>query len=57
MGRLSNELREIGYEPTEKQSPFHDNGQLWRNSYEYVCDETAIVIRKDELGETVELDS
>jgi hypothetical protein len=56
MARLSSELRELGYEPTEKQSPFHDDGSLWRNSYEYVCDETATVIRKSEIGETVDPD-
>lgn len=48
MSTLSSDLRDLGYEPTERESPFHDNGKLWTNSYELVCDETAFVIRKDE---------
>lgn len=37
-------LKELGYERTEKASPFHDDGQLWTDGVELVCDETAIVI-------------
>lgn len=47
MGVLSTDLDDLGYEVTERESPFDDEGQLWKNSYEYVCDETGIVIRKD----------
>lgn len=54
MGRLADDLRETGYERTEKQSPFHDSGELWTNSYELVCDETAIVIRKDEPQRSID---
>lgn len=45
MGELAGDLKEMGYERTEKESPFHDNGTLWTKGYEIVCDETAIVIR------------
>lgn len=48
MGTLSRELRDLGYERTERESPFDDGGELWTNSYELVCDETGFVIRKDE---------
>lgn len=48
MHTLARELRAHGYERTERESPFHDDGQLWTNSYELVCDRTAAVIRKDE---------
>lgn len=47
MGTLSNELRDLGYERTERESPFDDDGELWTNSFELVCDETGSVIRKD----------
>jgi hypothetical protein len=47
MGELTAELRDNGYEPTSRESPFDDEGELWTNSYELVCDQTGIVIRKD----------
>lgn len=47
MGVLSDELDELGYDPTDRESPFDDNGKLWTKGYELVCDETGIVIRKD----------
>jgi len=47
MRPLARELRHSGYERTERESPFHDEGTLWTNSYELVCDKTAQVIRKD----------
>ena len=46
MSSLAKELRHSGYERTERESPFHDEGTLWTNSYELVCDKTAAVIRK-----------
>lgn len=52
MADLSDELRKLGYEPTGKESPFEETGELWSNSYELVCDETALVIRKDSSGKT-----
>jgi len=45
MGILSNDLREMGYEPTNRDSPFSEQGKLWSKGYEIVCDHTAIVIR------------
>jgi len=48
MGALSDELNDMGYEPTEKESPFDESGRLWTKGYELVCDETGGVIRKDE---------
>lgn len=47
MGTLSDDLLDLGYERTEKESPFDDDGTLWTKGYELVCDETGIVIRKD----------
>lgn len=47
MGTLSDDLEQLGYEPTEKESPFDEDGSLWTKGYELVCDETGIVIRKD----------
>lgn len=54
MGTLADALDDLGYEPTGKQSPFDENGTLWSNSYELVCDETALVIRKGEDDYTIE---
>lgn len=55
MGELSGDLRDMGYEPTEKESPFEDAGRLWTKGYELVCDETGIVISNEDdssfLGE------
>jgi len=48
MSSLSKELYNNGYNKTEQESPFHDNGTLWKNSHEIVCDETGIVIRNPE---------
>lgn len=48
MSKLANDLLKEGFERTERESPFHDNGTLWKNSYELVCDETGIVIRGGE---------
>lgn len=50
MGTLSDDLRALGYEPTERESPFEDGGRLWTKGYELVCDETGIVIDKDGAG-------
>jgi hypothetical protein len=47
MGVLSDDLDNLGYEPTDKESPFDEDGQLWTKGYELVCDETGAVIRKD----------
>lgn len=47
MGVLSDDLREMGYDPTDRESPFDDNGKLWTKGYEAVCDETGIVIRDE----------
>jgi hypothetical protein len=57
MSRLRDDLLNDGFERTERESPFHDDGTLWRNSYELVCDETGIVIRGGEhthLSEIIE---
>jgi hypothetical protein len=47
MGVLSDDLERLGYEPTDRDSPFDDDGYLWTKGYELVCDETGGVIRKD----------
>lgn len=44
MGTLSSDLKHLGYEPTEQESPFDDDGTLWSDGVELVCDETGIVI-------------
>jgi hypothetical protein len=48
MGELSKELRNMGYERTEQESPFDEDGELWSIGYEIVCDETGFVIRAGE---------
>jgi len=45
MGQLSSDLKNMGYERTEQESPFDDDGILWTKGFEAVCDETGIVIR------------
>lgn len=45
MSDLSSELRAHGLTPTGKESPFDEDGQLWENSYELICDKTGKVIR------------
>jgi len=45
MSKLAKDLLNEGFERTERESPFDENGVLWKNSYELVCDETGIVIR------------
>lgn len=52
MSRFSSELRKHGMEPTGRESPFHEEGMLWSNSHELVCDETALVIRGSETVES-----
>jgi len=48
MGELANSLKREGFERTERESPFHDDGTLWANSHELVCDETGIVVSSDD---------
>jgi hypothetical protein len=48
MGTLSSDLKNMGFERTEQESPFHEYGILWANSFELVCDETGYVIRGGE---------
>jgi len=48
MGYLSTDLREMGYERTEKESPFDEDGILWSKGYEAICDQTGFVIREGE---------
>lgn len=47
MGRLSSDLKDMGYERTERESPFDEEGTLWSKGYEVVCDQTGIVVRSD----------
>lgn len=44
MGELSDDLERMGYERTDKESPFEEDGRLWTNGAEMVCDETGIVV-------------
>jgi hypothetical protein len=45
MEGLATTLYNSGYDKTERDSPFHDTGTLWKNSHEIICDATGIVIR------------
>jgi len=54
VARIASDLRRMGYEPTNRDSPFSEQGKLWSKGYEVVCDDTAIVIRAGE--ETNEID-
>lgn len=47
MEKLSSDLKSMGYERTEQDSPFDEEGTLWSKGYEAVCDKTGIVIRGD----------
>lgn len=44
MGTLSDSLRDLGFEPTGRESPVHEEGELWSNGHEIVCDESGTVI-------------
>jgi len=48
MSALSADLYEMGYERTERESPFEDGGTLWSDGTELVCDKTGFVIRTTE---------
>lgn len=50
MGYLSDTLRDMGFRPTGEQSPVDDDGMLWSNNHEIVCDETGIVIDGNHYG-------
>lgn len=47
MANLADDLKRMGYTPTDKESPFSEDGTLWTNGTELVCDETAIVLDED----------
>ncbi len=44
MGRLSDDLQEMGFVTTGEESPIDENGTVWRKGIEAVCDETGVVI-------------
>ena len=44
MGRLASDLKNMGFERTERESPVDEAGTLWSNGYELVCDETGTII-------------
>lgn len=44
MGRLSDVLRDMEFSPTGRESPVSEDGELWTNGHETVCDETGIII-------------
>lgn len=48
MGQLASNLKDQGFERTERDSPFDEAGTLWANSHELVCDETGIVVTSEE---------
>jgi hypothetical protein len=57
MRPLEKELKSLGYERTEQESPFDEDGELWTNSFEFVCDKTLIVYRKGETKSTKKQDT
>lgn len=44
MQDISDDLRDMGFRITEEESPVSENGMLWSNGVELVCDETSTVI-------------
>lgn len=48
MGQLSRVLYDSGFMPTGRESPFDDDGELWSNGHEVVCDETGAVLDRKE---------
>jgi hypothetical protein len=44
MGRLSDDLQEMGFTTTGEESPIDENGTVYRKGIEAVCDETGVVI-------------
>jgi|APHM01.1.fsa_nt_gi hypothetical protein len=44
MGRLSDDLKEMGFVTTGEESPIDEDGTIWRKGVEAVCDETGTVI-------------
>jgi hypothetical protein len=41
-------LRSNGYDPTDTECSFCEEGELWVNSFELVCDNCGGVVRKGE---------
>lgn len=54
MGRLSRELYNAGFTPTDRESPIDEDGELWSNGHEVVCDETGVVIDGNHHGDSPE---
>jgi len=44
MGRLTDDLRRMGFTTTNQESPIDEDGVVWRKGVERVCDETGVVI-------------
>ena len=51
MGRLSEDLRDMGFMPTGEESPVDEGGVLWSKGHEIVCDETGVVIDGNHHGD------
>lgn len=47
MGALATDLRRMGFERLEKESPIDERGTLWTDGHEVVCDQTGTVIDGD----------
>lgn len=56
MGYLSNELRDMGFVTTGKESPITEDGTVWRKGTEAVCDETGVVLDGDHVSDDSEDD-
>lgn len=48
MAYIDNDLAQEGFERTEMDSPYDEDGTLWQKNSEVVCDETAIVVEDTE---------
>lgn len=44
MTELHAGLRDEGFVPTDQESPVHEDGMLWTNGVELVCNKTSTVI-------------
>lgn len=53
-GRLSDDLRKMGFITTGEESPINEDGTVWRNGVEAVCDETGVIIDGNHYNDETE---
>ena len=54
MGVLATDLKKMGFERLEKESPIDERGTLWTDGHEVVCDQTGTVIDGDHFPDSEE---